>query len=103
MTFQVPESKRSIKQNQFLFQVPDDGREYSIPKAQFLPVGVIEKMAGNPEEVTILDILGMFDTADEAATKAIRTLDATQLQALTQAWQDASGVTTGESSASTSS
>lgn len=101
MTFEVPESKKSIKQNQFEFTLPGGKKKYSVPKAKFLPVGVIEKMSGNKGEVTIADIISMF--GEGAARDAVRTLDQEQLQALTNAWQKDSGLTVGESSASTDS
>lgn len=103
MTYEVPASKRSLKQNQFKFKVPGDKTFYFIPKAKYLPVGVIEKLASNAEQVTLIDILAMFKGADEKSLEAIRTLDSEQLIDLTSAWQEDSGVTTGESSASSTS
>lgn len=103
MTYEVPESKRSIAQNQFKFKVPGDRKIYSIPKAKFLPVGVIEKVSANRDEVTLIDILGLLEGNDEKTGAAIRTLDSEQLIELTKAWQADSGIELGESSASTTS
>lgn len=101
--FTVPESKRSIRQNQFEFHVPGDRKVYRIPKAKYLPVGLIEKFEGEKKELSVADVLAMFDNGDDATLAAIRTLDAEQLQALTKAWQQDSGLTVGESEASTDS
>ncbi|AYN56956.1 tail assembly chaperone [Microbacterium phage Armstrong] len=98
MTFQVPESKRSIGQNRFHATLPD-GTEFSLPKAKYLTMGQIEKLSGQATEVTLHDILDLFGDED-AATDAIRTLDHEQVAALMQAWQADSGLTVGESSAS---
>lgn len=100
MVFQVPASKRSIKQNQFEFKVPGDKRTYSIPKAKYLPMGVVERMS-SAEQVTLTDIIALFGDPESPAAVAVRTLDGEQITALTEAWQKDSGVQAGESSAST--
>lgn len=102
MAFAVPESKRSIAQNRFFFSVPGDDREFDIPKAKYLTTGQVEVLSQKGGDVKITDLLDLFDESEEAA-KAVRTLDAEQLSALMNAWQADSGVTTGESSASSSS
>lgn len=99
MTFEVPASKRSIKQNQFTFKVPGDRKTYSIPKAKYLSVGHVETLASKGTEVQITDILELLGQGD--ARDAVRTLDQDQLMALMEAWQADSGISTGESSAST--
>lgn len=103
VVYEVPESKRSVKQNQFLFKVPGDRKQYGIPKAKYLPVGVIEKMSLRQDELTLVDILALFEGGDKTASDAIRTLDGEQLMQLTSAWQEDSGISAGESSASTDS
>ena len=100
MAYQVPESKRSIDQNKFEFNVPGDDRTYKVPKAKYLPLGAVEKLQGQ-SDVTLSDIIELFNDAD--AQVAIRRLDTEQLSALTEAWQNDSGVQLGESSASSSS
>lgn len=99
MTFQVPESKRSIRQNQFEFKVPGDRKTYRVPKAQYMTMGQVEALAERGDNVQITDILEILGQGD--AREAVRTLDQEQLMALMEAWQEASGLTTGESSAST--
>lgn len=99
MTFEVPASKRSIKQNQFQFKVPGDRKTYSIPKAQYLSIGQVAELSQKGGDVQITDLLDILGQGDAHA--AVRTLDQEQLVALMEAWQADSGLTTGESSAST--
>jgi hypothetical protein len=99
MTFQIPESKRSIGQNRFHAALPD-GTEFSIPKAKYLTMGQVEKLAtAGTSQIDIVDILNLLGDEEQAAT-AIRQLDHEQLQALMEAWQADSGLSVGESSAS---
>ncbi|WNO28729.1 tail assembly chaperone [Microbacterium phage FlameThrower] len=93
MTFKVPESKRSIRQNQFEFQVPGDRKTYRIPKAKYLSIGQVEALASKGDEVQITDILEILGQGE--AREAVRTLDQEQLMALMEAWQDDSGITVG--------
>lgn len=102
MAFAVPESKRSIAQNRFFFSVPGDDREFDIPKAKYLTTGQVEVLSQKGGEVKITDLLDLFEDNKEAAA-AVRTLDAEQLSELMNAWQADSGVSTGESSASSDS
>lgn len=100
MAYEVPASKRSIKQNQFQFKVPGDRKTYSIPKAKYLTVGQVEQLSSLGEkELAITDILELLGQGE--AREAVRTLDTEQLMALMQAWQEDSQVQLGESSAST--
>jgi hypothetical protein len=99
MPFEVPASKRSIKQNRFTFKVPGDRKVYSIPKVKYLTMGQIETLAAKGD--TQLDITTILDLVGEGdAREAVRTLDHEQLQALMEAWQQDSGLELGESSAS---
>jgi len=97
MTYKVPESKRSIAQNRFEFELPD-GTEVSMPKAKYLTVGQIEKLNGLGGEVSLIDVLELFD--EKGPAEAVRTLDSEQLADLMEAWQVDSGIKVGESSAS---
>ena len=97
MAFKVPESKRSIAQNRFEFELPD-GTEVSVPKAKYLTLGQIETLSQAQGEITIVDILDLFNEPE--ASVAVRSLDSEQLLALMEAWQADSGISVGESSAS---
>lgn len=98
MVFQVPESKRSLHQNQFEFQLPGDDTIFRVPKAKYLTSGEVEKLS-DKASIAFTDILSIFGK-DEAAALAIRELDTEQLEALMEAYTDASGMSLGESSAS---
>ena len=89
MTFQVPESKKSIKQNRFEFE--GDGKLYDIPHLKFAPVAAIEKFE---QEQNMAGLLLTADTDD--AREVIRSFDGSQLEPFIEAWQEASGVETGE-------
>lgn len=97
MVYEVPAAKRSLKQNVFEFKVA--GRTYSVPKFEYLPVGVLETI-----EATAVDAIGpfldIFGAKDSPVGKAVRGLDKEQMVALISAWQADSGVTVGESEAS---
>lgn len=94
MTFTVPPSKRSIKQNVFEFQTEEGGKTYTVPKMKYLPVRVIAEM----ETGGLKAVLAAF--GDEDAVKAVGELDSEQLEYLTNAWSEASDIQPGESSAS---
>lgn len=97
MVYEVPAAKRSIEQNTFKFKV--GAKTYSVPKFEFLSVGVLESIEAAPADA-IGPYLGVFGEADSPIGKAIRTLDKDQLTGLIQAWQADSDVTVGESEAS---
>lgn len=99
MAYAVPESKRSIKQNQFEFTIPGNDKTFYIPKAKYLTIGQVEKLSLKGEEVDLTDILEILGQGE--AHDAVRDLDQEQLFALMEAWQADSGITVGESSAST--
>ena len=98
MTYEVPASKRSIKQNQFTFKVPGDRKTYSIPKAKYMTIGQVEALATKGGEVQLTDLLDILGQGD--ARDAVRTLDQEQMMNLLEAWQADSGLSVGESSAS---
>lgn len=96
MPFQVPQSKKSIRQNRFEFDI--DGTTYSIPLLKYAPVEAAEAFE-NDKPIRAL----MLAANDKAAADIIRSLDGEQFQALMDAWTEASDVTPGESPASTGS
>lgn len=99
MAFQVPKSKASIRQNRFEFQVEEGGKTYDLPLMKYLPVRVIEAM--NDTDRSFGALLSAF--GDGEAAEAVRDLDAEQLNALMEAWEEESGITAGESAASSKS
>jgi hypothetical protein len=95
VVYKVPESKKSIGQNQFEFELPD-GMVVAIPKAKFLTAGQIEQLATSKEDLKVTDILDLLGQTDDAKA-AVRQLDIEQLMGLMQAWQEDSGIALGES------
>lgn len=96
--YQIPESKRSLEQNQFPFTTDGENR-FTIPKVPYLSLDFIEKAAAHDSGVQIVDICAELGLVEAVA--ALKTLDGVQLGELTAAWMEASGATLGESSAST--
>lgn len=98
MAFQVPESKRSIRQNQFEFQFPKEKKIYRVPKAEFLPPHIIVDMPdeANQQEAAAFILRELFPDLDVFR----KFEDGKQLEAWFAAWQEASGITLGESEAS---
>ena len=96
MTFSVPASKKSIKQNRFEFEI--GGEKYDVPLLKFAPVGAMEAFEADKNTT------GMILVADsERARDAIRTLDGSQIEGLMKAWGEASDITPGESQGSSDS
>jgi len=97
--FEVPASKASVKQNQFEFKIPGDRKTYSIPKLQFLRPSLLREMDSMKNQVDRVYALienyhpGLVDKFD----------DMEQLTALYVGWSEGSGITVGESSASSTS
>lgn len=113
MTFEIPASKASIKQNQFEFKVPGEKKTRSLPLLKFLPIGLRGKLADaakpiaaaqeakrepNEEDLGKLGAL-QLELLDKYSPGLVDLLDNDQLGALLVAWQEASGVTVGESAA----
>lgn len=92
--FEVPASKRSVKQDVFEFQV--DGKKHTVVSAKFLNGSQMEAVVNGQ----LTELLDIFGTKDSRTGAAVRSLDQEQLLALVEAWQDASDVTPGESPAS---
>lgn len=96
MVFQVPPSKASVKQNRFEFTLPGAKKVYSVPKLNFL----------KPSLALSFDALTEVQVANALFNEYLPEVfplieDGAQLEALLNAWKDASeGVGVGESSAS---
>lgn len=95
--YQVPPSKRSIKQNRFEFEI--DGKAYDLPKFDLIPISVLEEIEEAPLNA-VAPYLKVFGPKTSPLGKAIRSLDREQLTNLLQAWQTDAGITPGESLAS---
>lgn len=97
MTFEVPESKASVDQDQFKFKIA--GKQYAIRKAKFLTIGEAEALESPESSTVVLDLFGRKGTKQG---DAVRSLDQEQFTALVEAWKLDSGVGVGESGASSS-
>lgn len=97
MVYEVPSSKRSVKQNMFEFKIAN--RTYSVTKFEYLSIGVLEDIEAAPADA-IGPFLGVFGPKDSPVREAIRTLNKDELSGLIEAWRADSDVTVGESSAS---
>lgn len=92
--FEVPKSKRSIKQNRYQFKLA--GKTFDIAKAQYLPMRAAKLF----EEEKIVDGLLQLAEGNEALEDALLDLDGEQLSALVEDWQRESDVSLGESETS---
>lgn len=124
MTFQVPAPKASYKQNRFEFTLPDFDDEgdavpgtevtYSVPKMQYINSDIRQRMLDVSMPLKRMIDEGKQPEPEQAAevTRIQRELfekyapgvyarvSDDQLNALLQAWQEASSISVGESSAS---
>lgn len=99
MTFEVPVSKASIDQNQWSFKMPGDRKTYKVPKLQFMRPSLMREMDTKANRIDRVYMLlehyhpGLVDKFDG--------LD--QIEAFYTAWAEGSGLSVGESSASSTS
>ncbi|AYN56884.1 tail assembly chaperone [Arthrobacter phage Andrew] len=117
MTFEVPASKASIKQNQFEFKVPGERKARSLPLLKFVPLGLRSRLAeaakpiqaaqaaGQDPALEDLQVLGsiQLELLNKYSPGLVDLVDDDQLGAILAAWQEASKITVGESRASVSS
>jgi hypothetical protein len=95
--YEVPKSKKSLKQNQFEFKL--NGKTYSVPLMKYIKPSIAMRAMSAPpaEQVRIIleEYIGetVFDQFD----------DMEQIDDWMNALQEASGITVGESPASTDS
>lgn len=90
--YQVPPSKKSLKQNQFEFQLPGETRVRSVPLLKFIRPSFIRDFGDLDETKFMIKFL------DTELPDVLDTLeDAEQLTNLLNAWSAESGVSLGES------
>lgn len=91
MAYQVPPSKRSLKQNQFEI-VGSDGKSYVLPSLKYLDPKTILAV----EEAT--EIAGFKILLDRYAPGFFESIeDAEQIEGIMEAWKEFSGIDPGES------
>lgn len=96
MTFTVPTTFEG-QDATFDFITPD-GKQWSIPKLQYVPFTVFDEVAAQGG----IQKLALFEALAPGITPSIRAMSPVQLAALDEAWQEASVVGLGESKRSTS-
>lgn len=100
MVYEVPDFKKSIKQNKFLFRV--EGVEHEATRFDLLPTTFIESI-GEIEEKRIVKVMRLaLAGADEGLAEKLGEMPIKALQDLIAAWQKDGGIELGESSASDS-
>ncbi len=114
MTFRVPDSRASIKQNLFEFEVPGSKKTWALPKLQYLNADQSERLTelsakakaetddGGKQSVELVAEIGRLqrEIIEAHCPGLYALLDGEQVGALVQAWQEASTVSLGESSGS---
>ncbi|AJT42420.1 hypothetical protein [Psychromicrobium lacuslunae] len=96
--FQVPASKAGYKQNRFEFTMPGSKKVHSIPKLSFLKPELLLKME------TLSQAQAMNELFAEYLPEVLGQFgEIFQLEALFNAWSEASEMSLGESEASTAS
>lgn len=92
--YEVPKSKKSLKQNQFEFKV--NGKTHSIPLLKYLKPALVAKLVDASPAVVIGAIFDEYLGPEVLAEFD----DMEQVEGLLEALQKASGVDVGESAAS---
>lgn len=90
MAFQVPESKRSIGQNEYSYTIGD--KTYTVTAAKFMTGFQLEAVLSGNLSV-IYDVFGEKDTPHG---DAVRGLDLEQFEALVSDWAGSDGLNLGE-------
>lgn len=84
MTFQIPVSRKGLRENRFEFTL-DGHATQDLPLLTHAPVSAVEDLE---EGRTLSAVLGACDS--DGARDIIRQLDADQLRAFVEAWEQAS-------------
>jgi len=74
-----------------------DGKDWSIPKLQYIPFELFDRVAALPG----VQKVNLFEELAPGCGESIKQMNPMQLKALDQAWQTESAVGLGESKAST--
>lgn len=98
MVYEVPRSKASLKQNRFEFKLPGSAKVYSVPLLKFLKPSLALQLENASELAAARSLFA------EYLPEALEHFeDGEQLSSFMQEWAAASGISVGESEASTSS
>lgn len=97
MPYEVPQSKKSLKQNVFEFTFPRSKKVYSVPLVKYIRPGLAIEI-GELGEVEMVKRL--FEEFAPGQNLLDKFEDMEQLEAWAHAWREASGISVGESQAS---
>jgi hypothetical protein len=101
MTFAVPAPKSATDpKTRFEFTLPPSKKKWAVPLLKYLPIEVAEQVVVAKQ---VRDWMPLFGPPEDPMAAAIRKLTSDQLSALVKAWGEASGITVGESAASSNS
>lgn len=92
--YEIPESKKSLDQNQFRFSY--HGEQFSIPKIKYLSPAIVRAISDMTPTQTVFYLLDQFGNGDLVEQLE----DMEQVESLYRAWMDDSGISVGESSES---
>ena len=97
--YEVPASKASIDQNLWSFKMPGDRKTYKVPKLQFMKPSLMREMDATLNKID--RVYALLENYHPGLVDKFDGLD--QVEAFYGAWAEASGLTVGESSASSTS
>ncbi|ROS62206.1 hypothetical protein EDF38_1309 [Frigoribacterium sp. PhB160] len=99
MVYEVPASKASVDQNVFTFKIPGDRRTHKVPKLRFIKPSLMREMDAQANRID--RVYALLEHYVPGVVDKFESLD--QLEALYENWAKESGVSVGESSASSES
>ena len=99
MVYTVPATKASIEQNLFAFKLPGDRKTYKVPKMQFMKPSLMREMDATLNKID--RVYALLENYHPGLVDKFDGLD--QIEAFYSAWAEGSGITVGESSASSAS
>lgn len=94
MVFEVPKSKASINQNRFEFKFPGSQKKYSVPLLKYIRPALALRFEEMTETEAIVAIFEEYFPGQDLFAKFE---SGEQFEAFMEAWQEASGITLGES------
>jgi hypothetical protein len=99
VVYEVPKSKASVEQNQWSFKMPGDRKTYKVPKLQFIKPSLMRQMDTMTNQID--RVYALLENYHPGLVDNFDGLD--QVQDFYEQWAKDSGITVGESSASSAS
>ena len=101
--YKIPASQATKKEKRFYFVFPGSSKQYSVPLLSYLPpslIRIIETVDGDDISTVITFLDKFLDSVAPDAHLIDKFQDTAQMLSWFAAWQEASGITVGESQAS---